>query len=62
MTVLHSTWGEDGKGTTSTERAGMDTTAEQVGLRGVGCRVACHWSLGKFSEGTKLAKVALFVF
>ena len=32
MTELHSTQGEDGKRTASTERAGMDTTAEQVGL------------------------------
>ena len=32
MTELHSTQGEDGERTTSTDRAGVDTTAEQVGL------------------------------
>ena len=41
MTELHSTQGEDGERTTSTERAGMDTTAEQVGL-GAGQQGGLH--------------------
>lgn len=34
MTVPHSTRGEDDKGASFRERADMDTTTEQVGLRG----------------------------
>lgn len=34
MTVLRSTRGEDGKGATSAEEAGMDATTEKVSFNG----------------------------
>lgn len=61
MTVLHSTRGEDGKATTSAEGAGMDTTTEQVGLRGCGPQGVLSLLLEQTSLRDQII-VASFVF
>lgn len=56
MTVLHSTRGDDGKGTTSVERAGMDTTTEQVGLMGWAAGGLALAPQGNFLKGPNSLK------